>query len=233
MCCADASIVHDVGAPQGERAQQGPISLVIIGNVRLYREGLASALGGHRDINVLGAFECRASVRERITKSDPQAVLVDIAARESLDVVRLLRQHSPNTKLVAFAVDEQDPALIAFAEAGVSGYVTCDASLDEVALILRTVVEKQFVCPPQLTAALLRGLAARGHHTAPSSPDDKLTAREAQVLRLIGEGLSNKEIAHAFNISEATVKNHVHHLLEKLQVGSRREAAARRSDHTK
>lgn len=213
--------------------QPSGISLVIVANVRLYRQGLVAALRSRTDIDVVGAFECTPSAHDQIVACDPQVVLVDIAARASLDVVRRLRQQSSNTKLVAFAVDELDPALVAFAEAGVAGYVTCDASLDDVAAILHRVVQEQLVCPPQLTATLLRSLAARGDLGAASPQDNQLTAREVQVLRLISEGLSNKEIAQAFNISEATVKNHVHHLLGKLRVGSRREAATRRLNHAK
>jgi two-component system nitrate/nitrite response regulator NarL len=232
MCCSDPSIAPDVSAPLADRMTPGTIRLVIIGNVRLYREGLAVALSGRRDIDLLGAFECHPAVGEQVIAGDPHVVLIDVAARQSLEVVRALRRDCPKTKLVAFAVDEQDPALFAFAEAGLAGYVTCDASLDDVATILQRVVQEQLVCPPQVTATLLRCLAARADHTASGKPATMLTARETQVLRLIRDGLSNKEIAHAFNISEATVKNHVHHLLEKLHVSSRREAAGRHSDQT-
>lgn len=226
MCCADPAVS---GAPQTEHTsgQRRAVTLAIIANVRLYREGLASALGSHDDLEIVGVFDCHASGLDRVLAADPQVVLIDVAARESLDVVRGLRQHGPTVRLVAFAVDEQESGLVAFAEAGVAGYVTCDASLAELAEILQSVAVQQFVCPPRLTATLLRRLAARGETGSPPLGDQQLTSREQQVLQLICDGLSNKEIAQAFNISEATVKNHVHHLLHKLQVHSRREAAAR------
>jgi two-component system nitrate/nitrite response regulator NarL len=218
----DAStLIQPPDAPQYQRHR---VRLAVIGSVRLYREGLATALARQEDIEVVGSLACHPSVVDRLSVTLAEVVLIDVAARDSLDTVHALRQKCPNTKVVAFAVDERDSGFVGFAEAGVAGYVTSDASLEELAEILRNVLTDQFVCPPSLTAMLLRHLAVRG---GSSADHEALTPREEQVLRSVGDGLSNKEIAQAFNISEATVKNHVHHLLEKLHVRTRREAAAR------
>jgi DNA-binding NarL/FixJ family response regulator len=150
-----------------------------------------------------------------------------VQSGELLPFIRAVRRQLPAIKVVAFAVEELENILIRCAEAGVSGYVTCDASLDELVSVIRSVVREEYVCPPRIAAMLLRRLASPGDQGDSTVNTAILTSRERQVLRYICEGLSNKEIAHTCNISEATVKTHVHHLLEKLKVSSRSEAAAR------
>src|SRR5262245_42514171 len=96
------------------------ITLVIIGNVRLYRDGLAAALAQYADIDVAGSFECDASAVDHVAALKARLVLVDVAARGSLELMRELRQRVHATRIVAFAVEEQQASLLAFAEAGVS-----------------------------------------------------------------------------------------------------------------
>jgi DNA-binding NarL/FixJ family response regulator len=92
--------------------------------------------------------------------------------------------------------------------------VTCNADIDHLVHVIQSVVHDDFVCAPQVAAALVRRLATRTRNRRLPTDDEALTVRERQVLSLICEGLSNKEIAGVCRIAEATVKNHVHHLLD-------------------
>jgi len=124
-----------------------------------------------------------------------------------------------------FAVREEIAAILTFAEAGANGFVTASGTLNELVAAIRSTRAGDLPCSPSVAAQLLRHAASHsGRWSDPSTVT--LTGREHQVLSLLREGRSNKEIAAGLNIAEATVKNHVHHLLEKLRVTTRAKAAA-------
>ena len=109
----------------------------------------------------------------------------------------------------------------------VSGYVSREDSLDDLVAVVESVGRGELLCSPRVAASLLRRVASRAGTRWDSAPTHHLTAREAQIGQLIQEGLSNKEIASRLGIEVTTAKNHVHNLLEKLQVHRRAEAVAR------
>jgi DNA-binding NarL/FixJ family response regulator len=141
-------------------------------------------------------------------------------------LVRTLQVAVPEVKAVAFGVKGDEREIVAFAEAGVAGYVPSDASMDVLTTTITGVMKGDLVCPPPVAAMLLRHVGSRSGGVRSAPPGVTLTSREVEVLALIDTGLSNKEIAIRLHIEVATVKNHVHHLLEKLHVASRTEAAA-------
>jgi two-component system, NarL family, nitrate/nitrite response regulator NarL len=203
--------------------------LLILGEVGLYREALVRSL--RRD----GRFESVAGVAdveqaiEVLAQAEPDVLLVDTRTTEGdgADAVRALAAAAPQAKLVALAVPEIERDVIAVAEAGASAYVTPDASVEELASVIQGVERGEVLCSPGMTAGLFRRVAALARERGLDPIDEKLTARELEVLRLIEEGRSNKEIARALSIEVPTVKNHVHRILEKLHVHRRSEAAAR------
>jgi two-component system, NarL family, nitrate/nitrite response regulator NarL len=124
------------------------------------------------------------------------------------------------------AVDEVDRDVLAWAEAGIAGYVTRDGSVDDLIRAVRCAARHEIHCAPEIAAALLERvhvLAARGAH---DTPIGSLTTREHEIAELLEAGLSNKQIAAELQIELATVKNHVHSILAKLQVTRRIDAAA-------
>jgi len=143
----------------------------------------------------------------------------------ALDLIRDLHAEVPSTRLVAFAVNEDISTIIGCAKAGATSYVTVDASLDDFVRAIECSTAGELSCSPRIAAELFSWLGKRSEPNDASDGVKLLTNREQCVLAFITEGLSNKEIASELNISEATVKNHVHHLLEKLHVDSRRRAA--------
>jgi two-component system nitrate/nitrite response regulator NarL len=121
--------------------------------------------------------------------------------------------------------------VIAVAEAGASAYVTPDGSMEDLACVVESVERGEVLCSPGMAAGLFRRVATLARDRQLDPIDEKLTARELDVLRLVEAGLSNKEIATALSIELPTVKNHVHRILEKLHVNRRSEAAARARRH--
>jgi two-component system nitrate/nitrite response regulator NarL len=206
------------------------VRLLVVANVRLYREGLHASLASRPQFCVLAAVSGPEQALNLMATTRPDIVIVDIATRQSLDAVRTIRQHAPNIRIIGFGVEEIDGEILACAEAGLAGYVPCDASLDDLVKRIETVHHGELLCSPRIAATLFRQLEQR--HSEPSPAGVlALTAREREVLRLIDRGLSNKEIAVELRIEVSTVKNHVHHLLEKLNVTTRMQAAARLGSH--
>jgi DNA-binding NarL/FixJ family response regulator len=204
---------------------------MIVVDVRLYREGLASALAMRDHLSVVAVSANRLDSRSQLAAAQPNVVIVDVAISESLDLIRDIRRDAPAAKILAFAVEEVTSDIIDCAEAGATGYVAADASIDDLVTAIERIAQEELVCSPRIAAGLFRRIS---EHAAPAAaqkalPLRALTSREHEVLHCIRLGHSNKEIARSLNISEPTVKNHVHHLLEKLEVTTRAQAAARAS----
>ena len=201
-------------------------ALVVI-EVRLYREGLAATLRDHRRVDIVGTAGSRAEALRAVATHAPQLVIIDVALPEALELMAELRAQTPATRIVAFAVDEDISAIIDCAEAGAAGFVTANASVDELVHAIERTVAGELLCSPRMAAELLRRAVERPARRAPvPAAAVALTIREQQVLAYIQQGLSNKEIASALHIAEATVKNHVHHVLEKLNVPTRNMVTA-------
>jgi two-component system nitrate/nitrite response regulator NarL len=156
----------------------------------------------------------------------PDVVLVDTTVDGMLDLVRALTTASPPARVVALALPERSSEVVACAEAGALGYVTEDASIADLVATVEGVVRGEMRCSPRITATLLRRIAVLAADARTAAPVTNLTSRELEVLALLGEGLSNKQIAQRLCIELATAKNHVHRILEKLRVGRRGEASA-------
>jgi len=203
------------------------IEVFVLVGVRLYRDGIVDALRRDPRFRVLGSSASLRTARESLEglTSAPHAALIDLDLPEGFGAARALHEAWPSIAVVALAVREADEDVVSWAEAGVSGLVTRNASLAELLDAVGAAVDDKVLCTPAVAGALLRRVAAMsvegGRHDGPP-----LTRRERQIVRLIGDGLSNKEIARELHIELATVKNHVHNILEKLGVGHRTEAVA-------
>ncbi|MEP6762807.1 MAG: response regulator transcription factor [Gemmatimonadaceae bacterium] len=202
------------------------VRIMVVSDVRLYREGLASSLCQIDGFNVV----CTARYADeaaRLAACRPDVLVLDMGARGSVDVIRRVASSDSGTRTVAFAVEETERGIVTCAEAGAAGYVARDATLDDLVNTIRSVSRGELLCTPRIAAALFRALHASAPRPEPDQLALTLTAREREIAPLIDRGFSNKEIAAHLHIEVATVKNHVHNLLEKLHVASRGEAAAR------
>lgn len=198
------------------------LRLCVVSDVRIYREGLVLALDRVREFEVIAVEGCGSQAVAAAADTRAAVVVVDIGAQGGVDVVRLVRRELPGAKVVAFGVDESEQEILACAEAGVAGFVCRNASSSELVDIVRSAVRGEVLCTPKIAASLFRRVASLAGR-APG-PADALTIRERQVLALMRDGLANKQIAAQLNIAEATVKNHVHNVLDKLNVKRRAQA---------
>jgi DNA-binding NarL/FixJ family response regulator len=211
------------GRPGGAAAQPS-VSVLIAGDVRLYREGLERVIDADPRFTVVGSA-ARADDAVQVARTRrPQIVLVDLATTGSMNAIRELAAESISS--VAIGVPETDREVVECAEAGVAGYVSRDDSVADLVATMATVVDGDMHCSPRIAAILRRRVAALAARPAAHGSRANLTARECEIVALIDEGLSNKEIGQRLSIQLATVKNHVHNILEKLQVHRRGEAAA-------
>lgn len=204
------------------------IKVLVMSGVRLYREGMADILGRRSGIEITGTAATVDEVSAALRGSSPHVLLLDMPITEGRAVVQNATRTDTDVKVVALGVTESEDEVIAWAEAGVAGYVSREASSDDLAATIQAVARGETLFSPRMAAALLRRLAARtaGANLGDAGPTATLTARERRIVELIDQGLSNKEIASQLCIELSTVKNHVHNILEKLHVHRRSQAAA-------
>jgi DNA-binding NarL/FixJ family response regulator len=200
--------------------------IFILSGVRLFREGLALSLSREETVDVVGTG-APAEALVQIADLRPEVVLLDSFLIEGPTAPRRLREIVPETKVVAFAVLEIDQAVIDCAEAGIAAYVACEGTAGDLVDAVHQAIRGEVACSPRLTSLLFGRLATLSAARIPSIDGGALTPRESEIIALIELGLSNKEIAHRLRIGTATIKNHVHNILEKLQVHRRGEVAAR------
>jgi two-component system nitrate/nitrite response regulator NarL len=205
----------------------GIVTVYILSGLRLYADGLAEAIDRHPEITVLGHGTDIASEIERVRERHPDVVLIDVTIEGGASVVRAIHRAARDAKLVAVAVAETAVDVVELAEAGISGYITQDASLDDLVEAIQVVAKGDVVCPESLAATLIRRVEELATERALSNGDDsKLTPRELELLELIEQGLSNREIAERLFIALPTVKNHLHSIFAKLDVHRRSDAVA-------
>jgi DNA-binding NarL/FixJ family response regulator len=202
-------------------------TLLVVTDVRVYRDQLIDWLSRTSVSGPIAWTSRDADLPDQLHAVAPDVVLLDVRSRDRLRTLKTIAALRPSARIVVFGVDDDERDLVECAEAGVSAYVPAEAPADELLAAIQTVARGDLYLPAPVAAALFRRLATHEDvdpHVPASSP---LTGREHQILALVVQGLTNKEIAASLHIEVATVKNHVHSLLLKLQVKSRAEAAAR------
>jgi len=201
--------------------------VLILAEVGVHREALAGSLGRNSHCDVVAAVAGVEEAVAALEEAGPEVVLVDMPTPAGADAARALVAAAPEIKVVALAVPEVERDVIAFAEAGASGYVAREGSMEDLVAAVESVARGECLLSPDIAAKLFRRVATLAREPRLEPIQETLTARELDVLRLIEQGLSNKEIATALSIELPTVKNHVHRILEKLNVRRRTAAAAR------
>lgn len=216
--------------PDASRPQEGggtPIRVLIADDHSLFRQGLARILADFPELRVVGeaaSGEEAAAPAERLA---PDVVLMDVRMPGGgSEATRLIRESHPEIQVIMLTVSDKDEDLFAALQAGARGYLLKDAPAHELVEAIHRVRAGQAMIAPAMTARLLEDLAAPSAGMARSAQRGALTERESQVLRFVARGLGNREIAARLGISEHTVKTHIAHILEKLQVRTRAQAAA-------
>ena len=210
-------------------SDQGLIALVLIDDNRLMREGLASMIKRQPGFKILAASADAEEALEKVREAKPDVVLVDFGLEnhDSLSLTATVHSEVPAARVIVMGLLPLQDDVADYVRAGASGFVMKDASFEEFIRTIRDVAGGAEVLPTELTNSLfsqivqnVRGSRARMIESV------RLTSRERQVVDLLAEGLSNKDIATRLHIAIHTVKSHVHNVLEKLALHSRLEVAA-------
>ena len=207
-----------------------PITLVLIDDNRLLREGIAAMIHTQPGFTVLAASADVDEALRRVREARPDVVLLDLGLEDhdSLSLTATVHGEVPAARVIVMGLLPVHEDVAAYVRAGASGFIMKDASFEAFFSTIRAVAGGAEVLPPALTNSLFAQIARNAAGGSPSRLLEavRLTQRERQVVGLLGEGLSNKEIATRLHIAVHTVKSHVHNVLEKLALRSRLEVAA-------
>jgi two-component system, NarL family, nitrate/nitrite response regulator NarL len=210
--------------PGGGRVDKGAgdvgMRIVIVSEIRLYRDGLARVLSELDDVAEVLTCDAVADCVGLAIRFSPHIILLDMTATSSASSARLFAKTIPRATIVAIAVPETEPCVLACVEAGVTAYVPRKGSIDDLFTAIRLSARGEALCSPVIAAGLMRRLAALAQSTTNVR---HLTTRELEIAEHIALGMSNRDIAGCLGVELCTVKNHVHNILEKL-------GANRRSD---
>lgn len=192
---------------------------------RLLREALGRILGKKADIRVVGAAALNAETLEEVARLAPDVLLSDSAvmAPSAGAIISHLRSRLPDLRVLMIGMESDAELLLQSIREGAIGYVLKDASANEVYAAVRAIIKHEAVCPASLLITLFQTVA-RLQADIPMTAvvrERRLSRRQEQLIRLINQGLTNKEIAVQLNLSEQTVKNHVHRMLQKVGASDR------------
>jgi len=206
----------------------GVISVALIEDNRLVRQGLSTLLNGLPDFEVVA--EWASGDTSLLRDVTPDVVLLDLGLRngDSLRVAQSVKVAFPESKIIVMDLLPVHEDIVEFVHVGVAGFIVKDATLEDLAATIRSVVAGANVLPPAMTNTLFSQIArdtvAKGRPAALNAV--RMTPREREVIGLIAEGLSNKEIAGRLHVATHTVKSHVRNIMEKLTLHTRLQIAA-------
>ncbi|AXG80690.1 response regulator [Streptomyces paludis] len=200
--------------------------VVVADDQAVVREGIVMLLGLLPGIEVVGAAGDGEEAVALVAGLAPDVVLMDLRMPrcDGVEATRRIRRDHPGTQVVVLTTYADDDSLFAALQAGARGYLTKDAQGEEIVRAIEDVMAGQAGLAPAVQRRLLERVTAPPGRTAPAELPDGLTAREAEVLSLVAEGLSNKEIAQQLHIGAATVKTHINNLFAKTGVRDRAQA---------
>jgi two-component system, NarL family, response regulator LiaR len=200
-----------------------PIRVLVVDDHAVVRQGLRSLLELQDGIDVVGDAADGEQGVEAATRLRPDVILLDLVmpALDGISAMRLLRERLPETRVIVLTSFLDDDKLLPAIRAGAAGYLLKNAEPQEVVRAVRAADAGQTVLDPVVASRLVATLAADDR----GDPIDRLTPREREVLVLIGRGFANKRIALELGLAEKTVKAHVGHVLAKLGVSDRTQAA--------
>lgn len=205
------------------------IRLLLIEDNRLLLDGIVAMLKCHRDIEVVGASGNVENSILNIHELKPNVILLGFGLRSqnSLPVVEIVRKEFPQAEVIVLDIAPDHEDVLQFVKAGVSGFILKEATPDDFLTTIRSVAEGGKVLPPILNESLFSEIIEQSVNVGRTNLNkaNRMTKREEEVIGLISEGLSNKEIAGRLHIATYTVKSHVYNIMEKLALHTRLEVA--------
>jgi DNA-binding NarL/FixJ family response regulator len=206
------------------------IRLLLIEDNRLLRDGITAMLKEQPDIMVVAASGTGEAVMQKIQALKTDIVLLDLGLRSqnSLETVKSIKKKYSEVRIIVMDLVPAQADVLEFVTAGVSGFILKDASIADFLKTIRSVAGGDKILPSHLTESLFSQIvehAVNGRGASKVIESVRMTKRERQVIELITDGLTNKEIAQALHLSTYTVKSHVHNILEKLAMHTRVQIA--------
>ncbi|MFZ2324944.1 MAG: response regulator transcription factor [Ignavibacteriaceae bacterium] len=205
------------------------IRLLLIEDNRLLRDGIFSILKPHKDIIIIAASGDGKNTLVKIKQLKPNIVLLDLGLRSqnSLHVVEVVKKDFPLAKVIIMDLAPVQADILQYVKAGANGFILKDASLNDFLITIRTVSEGGTVLPPLLVDSLFSQIVDHAVREGKLKLKEaiRMTKREREVIELLGDGLSNKEISQKIHVSTYTVKSHIHNIMEKLALHTRLEIA--------
>ena len=211
------------------------IKILLIEDNRILRDGIRVIINGQIDLKVVGASGGNHDTMQQARNLNPRVVLLDLGLRNEngLGVVMTLTKELPQIKVIGMGLIPTQQDVIEFVQAGAAGFILKDASVDDMLATIRAVAQGTSILPPVLTGSLFTHVveAAIRKGKVRLTEAVRMTKREREIIALIAEGMSNKEIAQRLNLSTYTIKSHIHNILEKMALHSRLEIAKHSYQH--
>ncbi|MGA3288254.1 MAG: response regulator transcription factor [Bacteroidota bacterium] len=203
--------------------------ILVIEDNRVLRDGITAMLNGQPDMHVAATIGSGNNVLLKASQTKPHMILMDVGLKnfKESSVVELLREKMPETKVIGMGFVPSQSDIVEFVEAGASGFILKDATVKDFLGTIRSVAQGVKVLPPSLTGSLFSHVIefALKKRNGKLTNAVRMTKREREIIVLIADGLSNKEIAQQLNIATHTVKSHVHNIMEKLALHTRLQIA--------
>jgi DNA-binding NarL/FixJ family response regulator len=203
--------------------------ILIIEDNRVLRDGLTITLNGQADMRVVATIGSRNNILLKVSQTKPHVILLDVGLKDlnELSLVESVRKNLPEAKVIGMGFVPSQSDIVEFVEAGASGFILKDATVKEFLRTVRSVAHGAKVLPPSLTDSLFSHVVEIALKKRKGKKPDtvRMTKREREIIVLIADSLSNKEIAQRLNIATHTVKSHVHNVMEKLALHSRLQLA--------
>ena len=212
-----------------EKAEQSErLRVLVCDDHALFRRGLQMVLEQEDDLELVGEASDGVEVVTKAQELMPDVILMDVRMpkRSGIEAASEIKEALPHVKILMLTISDEEADLYEAIKAGASGYLLKEIPIEEVADAIRSVWAGQSRISPSMASKLLTEFAAmsKASEDKPQMPAPRLTEREMEVLRLVAQGLNNRDIAKKLFISENTVKNHIRNILEKLHLHSRMEA---------
>jgi DNA-binding NarL/FixJ family response regulator len=204
------------------------IRIIIIEDNRVLRDGLTAMLNGQPDMHVVATIGSGNNVLQKASETKPHVILLDVGLKNynELSVVESVRKNLPEAKVIGMGFVPSQSDIVEFVSAGASGFILKDASVKEFLNTIQSVARGEKVLPPSLTDSLFSHIVElEVKKKGVTAVAVRMTKREREIIVLIADGLSNKEIAQRLNIATHTVKSHVHNVMEKLALHTRLQIA--------
>jgi two-component system NarL family response regulator len=215
----------DMNGPEAG-SPEDTIRVLICDDHALFRRGLVMVLESEDGIEVVAEAEDGEDAVNKAEDAAPDVILMDVRMPKmsGIEATRAIAEVVPTAKILMLTVSDEEEDLYEAVKAGATGYLLKEISIEEVANAIRAVITGQSLISPSMASKLLSEFNNLAKQAQQKVLAPKLTDRELQVLKLVAQGLSNREVAEELFISENTVKNHVRNILEKLHLHSRMEA---------